>query len=60
MLDKAVLERALALGFAPSAWPDSGHPVYKLSRNVFAVRAAAIRTLLLARILPGVPEDAWL
>jgi hypothetical protein len=60
ILDRAILERALALGFELSAWPASSDPVYELSRTCFGVRAAAIKALLLARMLPGVPEDAWL
>jgi hypothetical protein len=60
ILDKTVLERALAIGFELSAWPVSGRPVYELSRNFFGIRAAAIKALLLTRMLPGVPEDAWL
>jgi hypothetical protein len=60
ILDAAVLERALALGFALSAWPTTAQPIYELSRNVFGVRAAAIKALLLTRMLPGVSENAWL
>lgn len=61
ILDRDVLAKALALGFELSAWPSGTQPpVYQLSRHCFGIRAAAIKALQLARMLPGVPEDAWL
>ncbi len=63
--DKPVLHRALALGFQLSSTETRtrrSNPItlYKLHRTCFGMRAAAIKALCLARLLPGVGADAWL
>jgi hypothetical protein len=57
--DKPILTETLALGFALSESPISGRAHYVLERSFFGIRAAAIRSLVLIRTLPGVPNDAW-
>ena len=62
ILDKAELARALALGFHLRAMPcgRDDPPRYLLYRNCTGITAAAMKGLALARLLPGVPGDAWL
>lgn len=61
ILDRPILEQALALGFELKTWIGSRpQPIYRLTCNCFGIRAAAIKALQLARILSCVPEDAWL
>jgi hypothetical protein len=61
ILDKTVLKQALALGLElRDPCPDSRDRRYELYRHVMGIRATAIKALSLARLLPGVPEDAWL
>ena len=62
ILDKAVLARALALGFHLRAMPCGRDetPRYELYRTCMGITAAAMKGLALARLLPGVPPDAWL
>lgn len=59
ILDKPVLKQALELGLELGA-VILDQTRYVLHRNCFGIRAAAIKALLLARLLPGVPENAWL
>jgi hypothetical protein len=60
ILDKTVLKQALALGFELCAHVGMRETRYELYRNCLGIRAAAIKALMLARLLPGVPQDAWL
>jgi len=59
--EKDVLRAAFALGFQLSSIesPKFG-PTYELSRNCFGDTAAAIKSIALARLLPGVGADDWL
>jgi hypothetical protein len=60
ILDKPVLKEALGLDLELGAIVNSRHTYYVLHRNCFGIRAAAIKALRLARLMAGVPEDAWL
>lgn len=60
ILDKPVLQQALALGFELRADTCSSYTRFVLYRNCHGITAAAIKALSLARLLPGVPPDAWL
>ena len=60
VLERAALKRALALGFELRSHECGGGATYELSRGCFGMRAAAIKALELARLLPGVSADAWL
>jgi hypothetical protein len=57
---EATLKHALALGFELSAHSCKDTTLYELGRNCFGIRAAAIKALRVARMLPSIPENAWL
>jgi hypothetical protein len=59
--DKPLLEQALALGLElREPCPGSRPRRYELYRHVMGITAVAIKALALARLLPGVPPNAWL
>ena len=60
ILEKDVLKQALALGFKLGANVCGQYTDYSLFRTCHGITAAAILALALARMLPGVPHDAWL
>lgn len=61
ILDKSVLKQALALGFELRGDPCHGsNPRFELYHYIMGITAAAIKALSLARLLPGVPVNAWL
>jgi hypothetical protein len=59
--DPDLLSRALAAGFElREPAPGCGRRRYEIYKNGRSIKAVAELALVLARLLPGVPADAWL